>query len=551
MQVAALSVTDWEDFRSDLSPKFDLSASAALAIATPDTRRFEESVLDAVRARLGIKLAPSGVLTEGFGPPTAPAGSPEGTPPTLPGVTAAGDAIPTGNLEGDSPRLGSDGVPGHQGLGSDAFLQYLAATALFQEVKLLERYVQDAVKKKGYQAYVVRLQVTSQPHSEQYGYDAYANIGFFSDPVAPEVSFTNVQTKASELSAELDRGRTERIKHSEAHRNAWLPMAMLLRESTQELRKSTQSVIRDLQHLLQRGSRNPDEYQNVLSRLWVVRDSIVLAVRFNLLRPEEADKLKSVIQELVVKIDELRKTPVRSELTPIVVPLLVTDQVEGALLAGRYEELRQLNLAISAAYAGIGADASLEKVDQAIQKAAGRAYRSLYTVGRLSDNTLRVRMAARQVPDTGDDSPGYAYQTMARSHNVSLLLLVPRDQGMPGDEWEQDVHIATRYEYRWPDTGEKIAGTTVSRSQRDHDLEGRFESLLDRGGYLVDFEELKEKTNGDDSPPKWRTLISKAQGNRFTEYMRVASGAIEEEEARRLYLDLQVAKLGSNRTSSQ
>jgi hypothetical protein len=57
--------------------------------------------------------------------------------------------------------------------------QYQAATALYQEVQLLSRYVRHAAIRTGYQPYVVRMQVTLMPRARHQPYDAYATVSFF------------------------------------------------------------------------------------------------------------------------------------------------------------------------------------------------------------------------------------------------------------------------------------------------------------------------------------------------------------------------------------
>ncbi len=667
--VATLSVTSWDDFRGDLSPEYDLTAKAALNEATPDTRTFETSVLDAVRARLGFKLAPSGVLTEGFGAPTAPAGSPDGTPPTQPGVTAAGDSIPTPNLSGDSPRLGSDGAALNSKLAGDSHLKYLAATALFQEVKLLEQYVQDAVQKRGYQAFIVRMQIANQPYADEWGYDVYANIGFFNDAVAADVSFNSETRKGllTILGTEkrlFDTGRNaadfpEKLRGSElrltnkgdikalskqkAGEDIPDPEKKELRSDLEAWRDQLQSYVYRYQAGQAQDTFNTAEmYESEVSEEWeeafdaqhaasarrgAARRTVEEWTRENGARlgrpdldPESRSKLQSDFVALLVEQSqaeraleeanvvlaqaefELKEAARRREAAeknmklafelagitewqddgmsgsaieqvrglirevedlivivnralgigdwrdrlPIAVPLLVTDQVESALLAGRYEELRQLALAVSAAYAGIGADASLESIDQAISKAAGRSYRSLYTVGRLSDNMLRVRLAARQIPDAQSDN-GFDYKTIARTHNVSLMLLVPRDKDITVDEWKQDVHVATRLEYRWPGDGDRVgpAPGTLRYSTRSKNDAKKF---IVNGGYGVKAADIHE----DEAIQ----LARLAQGNLYEEFVNKTRSVLTksgtsgrttklgDETARRLYMDLQVAKLG-------
>jgi hypothetical protein len=56
--------------------------------------------------------------------------------------------------------------------------QYTAATALYQEVQLLNRYIKDAALKGGTRAFLVRLQVSLLPQLRGQAYDAYSTISF-------------------------------------------------------------------------------------------------------------------------------------------------------------------------------------------------------------------------------------------------------------------------------------------------------------------------------------------------------------------------------------
>jgi hypothetical protein len=176
--VAVLSATPWDEYRDKLAPTFGFDAKAALNAVVPDTAQVEQTMLDAFRAKARIALAPSAVLDPGFG--AAPGSSDDN-----PNRTAAGSSLPTFSL-GDTLPGAPTAAPqaiDRAKLASEPFLQYLAATALFQEVRLLERYVTDAIQRDGYRAYIVRLQVTNMPYRRDVAFDTYANIAFFMDAI--------------------------------------------------------------------------------------------------------------------------------------------------------------------------------------------------------------------------------------------------------------------------------------------------------------------------------------------------------------------------------
>src|SRR5574337_2160671 len=58
-------------------------------------------------------------------------------------------------------------------------LRYWVATALYQEVKLLDRYVKDAAIAGDYYPYLMRIQVTLMPRRRDLPYDAYTDVAMF------------------------------------------------------------------------------------------------------------------------------------------------------------------------------------------------------------------------------------------------------------------------------------------------------------------------------------------------------------------------------------
>src|SRR5262245_58650219 len=125
--VSVLSVIDWERYRAEFQPQYELTPETALAQAVPDTLQVEDSLLRAFQARFGLKLSKSSALPAGF----------------QPGGAGQDDLWPPAN-EGSNGDATENTAIDKQNLKTDATLQYLAATALFQEVKLLNRYLLNA-----------------------------------------------------------------------------------------------------------------------------------------------------------------------------------------------------------------------------------------------------------------------------------------------------------------------------------------------------------------------------------------------------------------------
>jgi hypothetical protein len=164
VDVAVLSVTDWEAYRDALSPRFRLDGEAALGKVLPTTAQIEQRILDAVSARLGIKFA-------------VPAA---GAEPTVQEAQAPGRP-----LQEENPAA-SRGTTAPT-LEDDPILQYQVATALVQEAAMLNRYVEDARVWADHDAYLVRLQVGIMPRRRYQPYDVSTTISFL-PPAEKEIS---------------------------------------------------------------------------------------------------------------------------------------------------------------------------------------------------------------------------------------------------------------------------------------------------------------------------------------------------------------------------
>lgn len=530
--VSALSVTRWSDYKDTLSPSYDFKESQALLAATPDTRSFESAILDSFRAQVAVRVAPSAQLLPGFAPPVAPAGSPSGTPASQPGVSAAGTPAPGAQspgsmLSGPAPRIDpTAAVPSATNLGKDEFLKFYAGTALFQEVKLLERYVKDAVRLEGYEAFIVRLQIANQPFADRKAFDAYANIAFFSGPVAQQIAFIDRVESASLALAARFRAGPEVLGNDPTKGTA-----QSLENATQKLRAALETIQSVRKELISNATRALRDLQGALAAI----DELPQGVRDQ--AGATLTEYRESAEALIASLECLAEKPDRSEQLPVVIPMLVTDQVESALLSGRFEELRELSLLLSAAYAGIGGDVNLQKVDQVVQKAAGRSYRSLFTVGRLADNMVRVRMGARARPDAREKETGLDYETMPRTYTVSVLLLVKK-----GSAAREKVYVATRYEYRDPSTGERFR-SKPNTEDGGSDLRERVQR------FVTNYDTKLEGASVDHSV----ALFAAAQGNEYPEFMKtfrliVANDGSSDAAnlARRLYMDMNIAKLGAN-----
>lgn len=308
--VAPISVTRWEDVASDLQPKFKMDSDVALALAMPTTQTLDERFSDALAASVGLALPTNTVSSSRVSATNPDTGEIETSvsrtrtrasgdvsdiaTPTPPAATAAGlAALVAGKID------------------RDPMLRYLAATALQQEVALLNRYVTDKIQVPGAQAFLVRLQVSVMPNRRGMPYDV----------------FTDITLHAGDQQAEV--GLAEKYTEPNASKLAC--------------------------------------------------------------RGDSFDTLS-------------------------VVPMVVTDNLEGLQASRTTDVARQIALSLIASAAGVGARGDLARTTETLRSTQGNDANSLLTVGKLTDDTVRVRLGAAQ-------SPRYQYATIPRTHNISLLVI--------------------------------------------------------------------------------------------------------------------------------
>lgn len=317
--LAVTLVAPWEEYVIDLSPKFDLDAEKALDYVIPNTAQLEEKIVDgwsaSVQASVAAKTSAAAATPKRATARQKAAGQIHQEPTEDVPDEAAEDEAAKGGKEkegtqvhGKSAAAGAERAQskrsGHgQTIGKDPMLEHTAATAFFQEVKLLNRYVADAALRRNHRAYVVRLQMSIVPFARHLPFDVYSNISFF-----PAL---------------------------EPHDKTY------------------------------------------------------------------ASKFKRFHAE--------------------VIPLLVTDNLENTIKSRTVDSLRDLALTLNflqPVRGGIG----LSRRRQQFKRALGGDLNSLLTVGRVSDNTLQVRLGAVQ-----DVTSGSRYAMIPRTHNITVLLLVPAE----------------------------------------------------------------------------------------------------------------------------
>lgn len=341
VNVAHIASLRWEEAASLLQPKFPMSSEAALAAALPTTQTLDERLADIITANLQVALPTSAktVTTTESGAPGATTTSTESvttresgdaskvSPATLPGGTAAALA----------------GLGQGIGISQDPMLRHLAATALYQEVNLLNRYVSDAVRYRGAQAYLVRLQLSVLPSRRALPYDVTTDITIHADDMQAQAGLA-----------------APRFDEAEAEKAAWL-------------------------------GATPEEQRRLNARVSAYasqRDEKVALYALNLVPAAGAPQAVHRCTGTWNKVN--------------VVPLVVTDNLESLAAARASDTVRQLGLALLATAGNVGASGQFARTQQALRREEGRDTNSLLTVARLTDDTVRVRLGAAQSPRYGN-----------------------------------------------------------------------------------------------------------------------------------------------------
>lgn len=149
---------------------------------------------------------------------------------------------------------------------------------------------------------------------------------------------------------------------------------------------------------------------------------------------------------------------------PYVVPLLVTDNLEVASDVVTAQAILELAAAVSGTPGNVGVGGQLQALRDSLNQAQANARNALRTVVRLGDNAIRVRLGAA----FGTGAYGTkGYDQTTRTHNVSLLVLVPKaqlDAVKQYDDKDALLQVEARTMLRHAKTGERLPVANHSES---------------------------------------------------------------------------------------
>lgn len=172
---------------------------------------------------------------------------------------------------------------------------------------------------------------------------------------------------------------------------------------------------------------------------------------------------------------------------PIVAPLLVSDNLEGASHARSAEQIRQFALGLAAMLQGVGLQGDFEKLSKRLESVFGSDLNSLLSVGKTTPNVLRVRFGAMNQPDA-------RFAMVPRNNYVTVLILI-KESDIPAYR-ASGLQVGMRTQLRHAQTGKMLKSRTLSLNQLN-EINGAFntEFNLAQLGRLLEKAEQNDLSN--------------------------------------------------------
>ncbi|MEO1237365.1 MAG: hypothetical protein AAFX76_11310, partial [Planctomycetota bacterium] len=169
--VSPVSISRWEDYRAQLQPSFELDAQQAYDRVLANSLLTRRSATRSSRFELSADLAGAGGGAEAPSTDTA----------SLDRARAERPESADLSFDGQSPAV-------------DAMLQYWTAAALFQEVQIINRIVNDLTASKDKEAFLVRIQLSTLPYSRKSPLDTYIDVEITKKPTERKTTDTDQAT---------------------------------------------------------------------------------------------------------------------------------------------------------------------------------------------------------------------------------------------------------------------------------------------------------------------------------------------------------------------
>lgn len=146
-------------------------------------------------------------------------------------------------------------------------------------------------------------------------------------------------------------------------------------------------------------------------------------------------------------VDRSIKTPLTKGVQ--VLPLLVTDNLEHSATQRTLDVVRQIQLAARLSGGGLLGQLGFSQYREDLQSILGSDHNSLRTIGRVTNNTIQIRLGARRQATAG-------YATVPQSHNITAILLVPRKLARKAGSGDGIISVNLNSVLRDADSGEEL-----------------------------------------------------------------------------------------------
>jgi len=363
-----VSVFRWDDILDDLQPKYTLTAEAARNAAIPKTAQLSE--INSSKTGLSFKFGNDG-LREVINKTTDFLDSSKNTDTKTITTEKAPESIGGASLPEDIvEKLSANAFSGRS---YDPHLSYSAGTALFQEVKLINKYLEHAVMRDGYSPYVLRFNVTPRVMRSVSSHDVYSRISFFPSWVALD-NPQAIQTKSHFFNTDCRKASKDS--------------------------KSQKEVIESC------------PFMEIIEEL--INDKSITVT--NNTNQGQIKTSKKITEKVANKL----KRPGRQYSRPaIVMPLLVTEAAERSDVNSQRQMLRNFSLGLSDIVSGGLLGGGFENSKGKGTNRQVSDVNNTFSVSRALDGVLELRLGANY------DENKVSIDT--RHYAVTVMVLVPND----------------------------------------------------------------------------------------------------------------------------
>lgn len=401
VNVSVDAIAPWDEYKDLLTTNFKLTEIDALNQVVPTTNLQNEQRLDAIQTLLNISPYTTSVeksktetVTDGV-----LAKSSSKTSTRKPGSAAAPEP------DGVTSLLTAAGFPDalKSTVNMDPFLKFQAAQALYQEVKMLNAFLKDAVIVKDYEPYLVRMSVHINPLGLNLPYDTDMSFSFFLG----------------------DRGNIHDLENTEYDDKEFASTSKASSGDTEP------TAADDDQDTRPKPDEKPKSIEKKVYEVETLEKALANASIKSLFSKRQYENLSRNKENPEASI--LASYSDITEFSPIVLPLLVRDNLEAAISSQSESSIREFGLKLALLKQGNAFGGSFNNNLNKINEVFGRNINSLYSVSRTGKNTLNVFIGAPK--------NGYGNREMVRkNHSVTFVMLVPK---MVSEYEEDKVAIRT------------------------------------------------------------------------------------------------------------